>query len=85
MPNTFDPDGKPDLMSPQDQLAYMRATGGTISGVQNTPSSPSSDVGTVDPDKAREYQAQTAAEDAARRSAPKVRKTSYGLPMAGKP
>ena len=88
MPNTFDPDGRPDVMSNQDQLAYLRATGGTI---DDRPLPKPKEVaakpevrGVIDPQAAKAYEERTAAEDEARRSAKKVRQTSFGLPMTGR-
>jgi hypothetical protein len=84
MPNTFNADGSPDMMSNQDQLAYLKATGGTIGGASRSVAAPVRDVGTVDPQAARDYESRTAAEDAERRAMPKRKQTSFGLPMTGK-
>lgn len=87
MPNTFNADGRPDLMSPQDQYAYLKATGVTIDDrpVTQQPAQEAPALGAVDPSIAREYQTRIAAEDADRRSTPKRRQTSFGLPISGKP
>ena len=87
MPNTFNADGRPDLMSNQDQLAYLQATGQTIDGrpVPSRQAAPVQDAPTsyIDQNAARAYQAQIAQEDAQRRAAAanKPRQTSFGLPM----
>ena len=90
MPNTFNADGKSDAMGMQDHLAYLKATGESISG--NTRSTEPVEVAQapikyVDRDAAAQYERRTAQEDAERRAqnaAPKQRKTSFGLPMSPK-
>ena len=89
MPNTFNADGRPDVMSNQDQLAYLNATGGTIDGRPTTGaavSATSPSVGVVDKNAAAQYQQRIAQEDAERRANASVKKkqTSFGLPMGSK-
>ena len=90
MPNTFNADGRPDAMTPQDQLAYLQATGGTIQGTQPNVQTPiptnGVTAGTINPGAAQAYESRISLEDAARKlqaTAPKQRKTSFGLPMTG--
>ena len=88
MPNTFDPDGKTDLMNPMDQYAYLKATGNTIAGgrVPQVPAqiAPDHDIPPVDIQAAQQYQAKIAAEDAKRRAVKKIRQTDFGMPFAEK-
>ena len=83
MPNTFNADGRPDLMSNQDQYAYLKATGDTISG-RKQEATDEKPTGFIDPEKAATQRRMDDASDEARRNMKKIRQTSFGLPMTPK-